>query len=111
MEVSLDDLRNVSSLASTLLSIGAVVYAWLTSRSKINATEIRELQADMAAFKIDLAAVEQTLKQMPDKDTVHHLDMKVSQLAGSIGVLGESLKSVERSAQRIETFLLEQAKK
>ncbi len=111
MEVSLDDIRNVAALGSSLLAIGTAIYAWLTSRSRINATEIRDLQSDMAQHKVKLAAVEQTLGQMPNKDTVHQLDLKVSQLNGSIGVLAESLKAVERTASRIEAYLLDQGKK
>ena len=109
--MSLDDLRNYAALGNSLIAFGTVIYVWLTSRSKINAEEIHELRTSVGSLSTKVQALEHTLKQMPDKDTVHHLDMKVSQLNGSIGVLGESLKAVERTAQRIETFLLEQAKK
>lgn len=109
--MSLDDLRNFAALGSSAIAIGTAIYAWLTSRSKINASEIHELQAEVAAFKIKLAAIEQTLSQLPDKDTVHALDLKVTELNGTINVVAESLQAVERTAHRIENFLLDQAKK
>lgn len=111
MEVMEATLLAGIAAAAAAINSGLVIWNFLQSPSKKNAAEIQKLQADQAAFKIKLAAIEQTLNQLPDKDTVHHLDMKVSQLNGSIGVLGESLKAVERTAHRIETFLLEQAKK
>lgn len=111
MEVSLDDLRNIAALGSSFLAIGTAIYAWLTSRSKINAEEIHELRTSVGSLSAKVQALEQTLKQMPDKDTVHALDMKVTELNGGLGVMAEALKSVERTAHRIESFLLDQAKK
>ncbi|MCW5720414.1 MAG: DUF2730 family protein [Devosia sp.] len=106
-----DSARNVATFGGTLISIGTAVYAWLTSRSKINAAEIRELQALVNAQAAKIQALETTLQNMPSKDTVHKLDLKVTTLNGTINVVAESLQAVERTAHRIEEFLLSQAKK
>ncbi len=109
--MDVDALRNFAALGSSLIAIGTAVYAWLTSRSKINAAEITALQATVGTLGTKVQLLENALSQMPDKDTVHALDLKVTELTGSINVVAESLQAVERTAHRIENFLLDQAKR
>ncbi|MCF1744637.1 DUF2730 family protein [Paradevosia shaoguanensis] len=106
-----DVARNVISVATGLISIGTMIYVWLTSQSKVNEADIRDLHKKVSEQDGRLQGFENALKNMPDKDTVHDLDMKVSELNGQIRVVSESMKAVERTAQRIENFLLDQAKK
>jgi archaellum component FlaF (FlaF/FlaG flagellin family) len=108
--MDIDALRNSAALVSTLIAIGTAAYAWFTSRSKINEAEIRALQATVGQLQTQLQLVENKLQQMPNKDTVHALDLKVTELNGIVNVVAESLQSVERTAHRIENFLLDQAK-
>lgn len=109
--MDIDALRNFAALASSVIAIGTAVYAWLTSRSKINSAEITALQAMVQTLNTKVQLLENALEQMPDKDTVHALDLKVTELTGSINVVAESLQAVERTAHRIEEFLLNQAKR
>lgn len=106
-----DMARNIAAFTTSLISIGTVIYVWLTSRSKINSAEIRELQALQQTQASKIQALETALQNMPDKDTVHALDLKVAELNGTIAVVAESLQAVERTAHRIENFLLDQARK
>lgn len=106
-----DIARNVAAFVGSVLSTGAIAYTWLTSRSKVNSEEIRELRETSADHELKIQALETALSQMPTKDTVHALDRKVTELNGTISVVAESLRAVERTAHRIENFLLDQAKK
>lgn len=108
--MDVDSLRNFAALGSSLIAIGTAVYAWLTSRSKINAAEITALQAVVQSLSTKVQLLENALEQMPNKDTVHALDLKVTELTGSINVVAESLQAVERTAHRIEDFLISQGK-
>jgi len=108
--MDIDALRNFAALGTSVLSIGTVIYAWLTSRSKINSAEIEALRALVAQQGTEIQLLKNALAQMPSKDTVHALDLKVTELTGSINVVAESLQAVERTAHRIENFLLDQAK-
>lgn len=108
---SFDFARNAASLVNSVLAIGTVIYVWLTGRSKINSAEIRELQATVVAQASEIQQLKASLQNMPTKDTVHALDLKVTELNGSVGIVAESLQAVERTAHRIEEFLLNQARK
>ena len=109
--MDIDSLRNIAALGTSLLSIGAVIYTWLTSRSKINTAEIEALRATVGQQGTEIQLLRLALAEMPSKDTVHALDLKVTELTGSINVVAESLQAVERTAHRIENFLLDQAKR
>jgi len=108
--MDIDALRNFAALVSTVIAIATALYAWLTSRSKINSAEIETLRALVAQHDTEIQLLKNALAQMPSKDTVHALDLKVTELTGSINVVAESLQAVERTAHRIENFLLDQAK-
>jgi hypothetical protein len=104
-------LTNLGSLVGPIIAVGGVVYTWLTSRATQNSTEIKELTTRLVTAEAQLQALDTALKQVPDKDTVHELDIKVTQLTGTIGVVNEAVQAVQRTAQRIEQFLLDQAKR
>lgn len=104
-------LTNIGSLVGPLIAVAGVVYTWLTSRATQNSTEIKQMQERLAATERTVETLSTKLKQMPDKDTFHALDKKVTEQSGSLGVLAESVKAIERTAHRIENFLLDQAKK
>lgn len=56
-----------------------------------------------------LAQVEVRLEQLPDKDSVHRLDIAVTEIRGKIDTQGEALKAVGATASRVEEFLLKAA--
>jgi hypothetical protein len=97
--------------AATVVNSGLVVWNFMQSPSKKNAEAIAALQGMVATFEKKLAEHELTLKNMPSKDTVHALDLKVTTLTGTVNVVAESLQAVERTAHRIEEFLLNAARK
>jgi hypothetical protein len=64
-----------------------------------------------------LTVVEGQLSHLPDKETVHRLEVAVATMGGDIKAQGasmvalnESVKAAAVSAQRIETYLLEAKK-
>lgn len=104
-------LSQLAGLAGPVIAVGGVIYTWLTSRATMNSSEIKQLQERMAKTEVALQTLETTIKQMPSKDMVHELDKRLTEQTGSLGILAESVKSIERTAHRIESFLLEQSRK
>lgn len=104
-------LKEWLGLFALVISIGSAGYAWLTAGSKANAKKLELLDARDIDHDRRIQALESQVAQMPSKDAVHHLDLKVSDLTGSVKVVVQSLQAVERTAHRIEEFLLSQAKK
>lgn len=104
-------LTQLASLAGPVIAVGGVVYTWLTSRATQNSTEIKQLQERVAQAESSLFALKEAFKQVPDKDMVYGLDKRLTEQTGSLGILAESVKAIERTAHRIENFLLDQAKR
>lgn len=105
--MTLDDLKSWLGVFSGLIAIGSFAYAWLTNRSKLNSEQIAGLEETVNTLETQVKLIEQRLEQMPDKETVHELGLKVTELHGQLNVMGESLKSVAVTASRIENFLLQ----
>lgn len=87
-----------------LFGVGAMIYSWLTANSRANSADLKNLKEAVAELK---GKIDNT----PSKDFVHELDKKVTELNGSINVVAESLKGVERTARRIEEYLLNKGDK
>lgn len=92
--------------AATVINSALVVWNFLQSPSKKNAETLAILQSAIAVMEKQLAEHESALKNLPSIETVHHLDLKVTALTGSMNVIEKSVQALERTAHRIENFLL-----
>jgi hypothetical protein len=115
------EIRDWLSVAAMLLSIGAVVYTWLTRDareagaavakldSKVNeAIKERDRKIDLAEDRI--SRIEGELKGVPDRDSVHKMQLEMVAMRGSVDVLNERLIPLAAISGRLQEFLLEQAK-
>ncbi|MEI9850651.1 MAG: DUF2730 family protein [Sphingomonas sp.] len=75
------------------------------------AEDFERVNRGVDGLKERLSVTEAVIKEMPDKESVHRLELKVSDLSGTLGIVGQKVESVDRTARRVEEFLLEQAKK
>jgi hypothetical protein len=64
-------------------------------------------QTSRAELSQRLGSVETRLQHLPDKDSVHQLNIAVTEIRGKIDTQGEALRSVSATASRVEQFLLE----
>lgn len=97
---------------AAVLAAGLAIWTFFQSPSKKNAEDFSAFKRDeFEPVKTRVSAVETSMQNVPSKDTVHQLDKKVTELNGTINVVAESMKAVERTAHRIENFLLDQAKR
>lgn len=70
----------------------------------------------MAIEKIDkvedrVASLENEFRHLPDRNSVHSINVSLEQMKGELKALGEQLKPVAKISDRLQEFLLEQAKK
>lgn len=105
------EAQTLISAASGILAIAAMVYAWLTSRSSKNAEEIKHLRELSQSLAARVQTVEQDIRHIPTKDAVHMLELSIAEIKGDIHAMSETFAAVQRTAQRIENFLLHEAKK
>ena len=113
----MDDLRNYLYIASATLSVGAMIYTWLSSRSKANAQAIadimerlgkqeRSLIAELHNHDTRIARAESTLSAIADlradigrvfvridgvSKTSNHIDGQLEQLNKTVGMVVQHL--------------------
>ena len=97
------ELKDIVAAVGGLLGIAAMVYSWLTARSRANATELDDISKKVTAL-------ESEIKHIPSKDVVHQLELSISKIEGDIHAMSQAFKAVERTAVRIESFLLSDSK-
>ena len=78
---------------------GTAVTLLLTAGSKKNAKTIEEHEARIMAIESDM-------KHMPNAEAVHKLQLDISETKGTIGILAKAMEGTERTARRVEEFLL-----
>lgn len=97
--MSLSDAKDLVGVIGGLIGVVAMVYAWLTARSKVNSEHVSDLLVRVQAIEADF-------RHMPSKDTVHGLELAISEIKGDIHAMSEAFSAVQRTAQRIENYLL-----
>lgn len=113
-------------LVALVISIGGTFYAWLTAGSKANTKKLDAMEGvlagkagggdlDQLEDKVTehdrrIQAVEAEVKHLPDKDSVHRLEVALEQMNTKIASMAASAEATERTARRVEQFLMERAK-
>lgn len=116
------ELKDWLSVFSTALAIGAIVYTWLTRSGKEAGEKVNKLETKLESAiaerdrKIDdvedrIARVEGELKGVPDRESVHRMQLEIERMRGTIEVLNERLIPLASISGRLQDFLLEQAKR
>ncbi|MEQ1695980.1 MAG: hypothetical protein ABL901_09095 [Hyphomicrobiaceae bacterium] len=119
MTIEFDALLKVLSLA---VSVGGALYAWMASRDKATAVQIRELELrfgllESRAVKSELETqaqvqrIDAQLKNVPDKEAIHKLELGMQEVRGAVDQMKDQWKDqltqMQRSFQRLEDFLLD----
>lgn len=116
------EVKDWLGVANTVLVLGAIVYAWLTRSGKEAVEKVVALDERLAEAirerdrKIDLvedriARVEGELKGVPDRESVHRMQIEMERMRGTIEVLNERLVPLAAISGRLQEFLLEQSRR
>ncbi|MGL5447455.1 MAG: hypothetical protein ACRDBL_09115 [Rhabdaerophilum sp.] len=109
------------SAVNGLITIGTLVFVWLTRSGKEANEKVAALDVRLTAAikdrdaKIDLvedriSRVEGELKGVPDRDSVHKMQIEMVAMRGSIDVLAERLKPVLAITNRMQEAMIEERK-
>ena len=107
----IDTIQSWSGALATLLSIGAIIYTWLTARSRANGQTIERHETKLISHDRRIQTLEGEFKHMPSKDDIHGLMMSVETIKGELGKMGATYEGVNRSVRRIEDFLMKEGAK
>ncbi|BBF92373.1 DUF2730 family protein [Blastochloris tepida] len=98
------DLDTTLKVATLLFAVGSAIYSWVSARNKATTDKVEGIDRR-------LAAVEGEIAHLPDKDTSHRMEISITDMRGEIRVLAEQLKPVAAISDRLQEFLLEQARR
>ena len=99
------------SVAALLISAAGTIYAWLTSGSRANAEQLKNLFERMAMTERRIERLRGDVDHMPDKDMVQRMEVTMTEVRGQISVLNERLMPLAAISERLQDFLIEQAGK
>jgi len=97
-------------LIALAVSLGGTIYAWMTSRSKVNAEHLKTVDTALSEHGKAIQAIEGELKHMPAKDDVTELKISMAEIKGSVAVFSEGMGSLSRTVRRIEEYLMKEGK-
>jgi len=109
----MDVLYYINSFLSTVLPIaasaGTAIYAYFANRSRAAAKEITDLKAEVDALERRIGKIENTLEHLPNKDMISELKLAMSELAGTVAVMGEKVTGVAHTVGLIDESLRREA--
>lgn len=97
MDVS--PLKDWLGLIALMISVGSSVVLFLKSDAK-KASETLSLHGSR------IQKLEDDMRHMPDKETVHKLQLDMMEMKGQMGAIVKSSEATERATRRVEEFLL-----
>lgn len=116
-----DVLSFLQSYGAVLSLLGSLVIVLLSTKFVTKVDHDRETESldnkfNRAIDKADkiedrVAALENEFRHLPDRGSVHTIQLSLSELRGEMRAMGEQLKPVAAISERLQEFLLEQAKR
>lgn len=117
---------NLAQIASALLSLVTLTYVIISARSKASNDKVAKLEgvvegraskSVVEAIELRVREVERqqiemesNLSHLPDREMAHRMEMAIARLEGRLETLDERLKPVAAIGDRLQEFLLEQAR-
>ncbi len=106
-------------LAISLLTFAGMLKSYFSSGEKELGVRLDELEdelqerlktaeATLRSHDRRIQAVESEVNHMPTQESVHKLQVDLTEMKGSIAVMAKSSEVTERTTRRVEEFLLRQ---
>lgn len=107
-------------IALGLVNLGGLVWAILQSSAKKNADAIVKLAealtmlGEKLSVRIDAverrtSTLEDAYKHLPDKESIHRLEINIEKLTGSMGTMGAEMKAVRDISIMTRDMLIKEA--
>ncbi len=91
------------SFAALMISIGTSITTFFTSGAKSNATKLSDHEHRISTLENDV-------RHLPSKESVHQLQIDLTEMKGQIGIMAKSSEVTERTTRRVEEFLMQGGK-
>jgi hypothetical protein len=111
-------LQNYGSALVLLsqIAILAIATKFVTRTDHERAISSLDGKFTLAIEKVDkvedrVTRLENEFRHLPDRNSVHSIQLSLGDLKGELRAMGEQLKPVAAISERLQEFLLEQAKR
>jgi polyribonucleotide nucleotidyltransferase len=101
------DGDSLLKIINFMLPIAVGIYTWIVTQNNDAHHEIKALDEKLTAATGRVSKLEGEITHLPDKDMVHRIELGMKDMQSRIEAQAEVVKAVERTMQRVETFLLE----
>lgn len=88
-----------------VLGLGALFYAWLTSRSTKNSQRLDKVEELQVQQTLLLEKIATELEHRPRQDSVTELKIEITRLTGTVKVLASEVGSVKSSVDLMDGWL------
>jgi hypothetical protein len=103
--------------AELMKSVGDALLARIEKQElRIDRVEVKiDTRVDAVDTRVDslereVSNLQTVVRQMPDKDGMHRLELGIEKVTGEINTLSERLKPIDILSRRLQEVLLERAK-
>ncbi|SCM75427.1 conserved hypothetical protein [uncultured Pleomorphomonas sp.] len=111
----MDEVMRYWPVVAFAFGLALTIAGWairkgLASQDELRAEAGTRARAD-AEIDERLSRLETEMDHIPNKESLHRVDLTLTELRGEIQVLTERLKPVAAISDRLQEFLIEQAKR
>lgn len=99
------DLDTALKLASFLLSFGAIIYTFISSRRKDTDERFKDGSKRMDRHDMRIVALEQTVQAMPGTGDIHALQLELVKQTGSLAEMRAVMEGNAKIMARLETIV------
>jgi len=107
----MEEIKSWLAVAASLLALGTAAWNWISSPARAVEAKVGRLTEVVADQDRRLAHVEETIEHLPDRESLHSMQVSITELKGEIQVLAERLKPVAAIADRLQEHVLAEARK
>ncbi|MBB4066261.1 DUF2730 family protein [Gellertiella hungarica] len=98
--------KDWGGIIATFISIGSVIYAWLTAGSRANTEALGKLTGRIDEMEAGLLEMKAEIKHLPDEKALTQLKLELAEMRGVFGRMEENISSMSRTVHRVEEYLL-----
>lgn len=92
----------------TFTNLGSTLWNIFSGPSKRNAIELKAHSDELISIARRVSSLEDAGKDAPKQKDFHDLELKMSEMMGTMGLLTERLKPLEKVTERLQEWAMEQ---
>ncbi|MFD1330244.1 DUF2730 family protein [Mycoplana ramosa] len=101
------EISQYLGLALAVIALLGHAKGYFSSGEKNLTSRTEQVEGKLVEHDRRIQRIEDELKHLPSKDQVNDIKLAMSDLKGTVAVLGESMASVSRTVHRLEDYLKE----